>query len=54
MAVGTANAGKAAVLLLKPVLIILQKLIEIMGQNPVKDGPVRMTGRIDSGHSRKS
>ena len=68
--VGTTDAGKPAVevavydllndgteeaiLPLETALIFGQELLKVMEQYPVEHGAFRMTGTIDSGHSRKS
>jgi hypothetical protein len=39
-----------AVLLLEAALILSQEFIEIMEQHPIEDGPLRMSGTVDSRH----
>jgi hypothetical protein len=38
---------------LETTLILRQKPVEMMEKHPVKDGPLRMSGTIDSRHSRR-
>jgi hypothetical protein len=42
------------VCLVKNKIIFGQELLKIMKEHPVENGAFRMTGTIDSGHSRKS
>jgi hypothetical protein len=48
------DGPEEAILLLETALIFGQELLKVMEQYPVEHGAFRMTGTIDSGHSRKS
>jgi hypothetical protein len=41
-------------LFLEAALILREEAFEIMKEHPVENGAFRMTGTINSGHSRKS
>ena len=48
------DRSEVAVLLLKTALILRKESLEIMEQHPVKHGALRMSGAIDSCHSKES
>lgn len=48
------DGTEEAILPLETALIFGQELLKVMEQYPVEHGAFRMTGTIDSGHSRKS
>ena len=45
---------EVAILLLKTSLVFRQEPVEVMEQHPVKDGPLRMSGKIEFRHGGRA
>ncbi len=46
------NGAEEAVLFLEAMLILREEAVEVMKKHPVEGSPLRMSGTINSGHSR--